>query len=763
MSIDGYSILETLSTRESTSVYRALDERTHQEVALKVIETVDERSRARSENLLACAKALTASPHPNVCRVLDIGQEGNITYVAYEWLKPFDLLQALTEGMSLVQIKRIFLGVAHALKHLDLIGIVHGDLKPENILLREDYEPILIDITGGSFEEGTLKPTTVTNGYSSPESVRGTSIDARSDIYSLGVVLIRTISGDVPWTDDSGAGRASTEEDTVPRLAIDYASLQPVVDSCLSFDPSERNLDIEILDSAFDELLSNSIQSTPIVRSDLVASEELAIVDLGASGRTASGLDSFSPRRRAIYLGTAALGPIVLIAGIWLGYVERNAIQEFFAGLGIVEHPEFEERWRTAEALQSDANQTLSAITTAYNRVLEVAPNHQAARRAIEDVRNAWKLQISQFIEGNNLSLAQSRLDELARVYPNDEGIDDLSQQLYRMRRADRLMDDTRRLQELRGIEDQESWTAIIRAYTQIVRQHPDHPESEEAQSQLNMLSKSIAEMSLEATKRGNLPLARDLLGLAIEANPASADLKSAQEELQQAQSLKEEIEGTLQVAATHREDGNLVSPVDENAYASFRRVLELDPDNQVAINGLAEVEANVMLNLIALMDQRNLDEAADLINAARTQGVSQESLQELEALRAEELGRIAQAQDFYDEAVELYEQGYITRPDDANALFKLNQAQLLDPRNVMVQSLIDQCADRIAKVARDAYEAGMTAEARWYLDFALSLENSNPEWQSWHQDWFPAENPDPAQSSLFDEQSAVTVESIGQ
>lgn len=763
MSIEGYSILESLSTRESTSVYRARDERTHQEVALKVIEVVDENSRTRSENLLACARVLSASPHPSVCRVLNFGQEGNNTYVSYEWLRSFDLLQALAEGMSLVQIKRIFLGVANALKHLEENGIVHGDLKPENILLREDYEPLLIDITGGFFEAGALKPTTITNGYSSPESVRGTSIDARSDIYSLGVVLIRTLSGDVPWTDDWGAGRASTEEDTVPRLAIDYASLQPVIDSCLAFNPSERNLDIEVLDRAFDELLSDSIQSTPIVRSDLVASEELAIVDLGASRRAASGLDSFSPRRRAIYLGTAALGPIILIAGIWLGYVERNAIQEFFAGLGIVEHPEFEERWRTAEALQSDANQTLSAITTAYNRVLEVAPNHQAARRAIEEVRNAWKLQISQFIEGNNLSLAQSRLDELARVYPNDEDIDDLSQQLYRMRRADRLMDDTRRLQELRGIEDQESWTAIIRAYTQIVRQHPDHPESEEAQSQLNMLSKSIAEMSLEATKRGNLPLARDLLGLAIEANPASADLKSAQEELQQAQSLKEEIEGTLQVAATHREDGNLVSPLDENAYASFRRVLELDPDNQVAINGLAEVEANVMLNLIELMDQRNLDEAAELINSARTQGVSQESLQELEALRAEELGRIAQAQDLYDEAIELYEQGYITRPDDANALFKLNQAQLLDPRNVLVQSLIDQCADRIAKVARDAYESGMTGQARWYLDFVLSLENPNPEWQSWHEDWFPAENPDPAQSSLFDEQSAVTVESIGQ
>ena len=761
MQISGYRILETLSIRGSTSVFRALDERTFQEVALKVISVSDEVARIQSENLLACAQALKVNPHPNVCQVLDEGWDGDNTYVAYRWLRSSNLLQALIEGVSLAQLKRIFEGLARALQHLEANGLVHGDIKPENILVQENHEPVLIDVSGGSIESGTLKPTTITAGYSSPESVQGVSVDSRSDIYSLGIVIYRTLCGDVPWTDESGAGRTSTQEDTVPRLAADYAALQSVIDSCLAFEPTERVLDQETLARAFDDVVATNLPSSSIVRSDLVGSEELAIVDLGTSRRDSSRFDTFSPRRRAIYFLATALGPIVLIAGMWIGYVEREAIQEFFSGLGIVEHPEFEERWRTAEALQSDANQTLSAITTAYNRVLEVAPNHQAARRAIENVRNDWKLQISQFVESNDLTLAQSRLNELARVYPNDEGIDDLAAQLYRMRRADRLMDDTRRLQELRGIEDQEAVAAIISAYKELLIQHPDHPESEEWQYQLNLLSKSIADMSLDATKRGDLPLASDYLALAVEASPASADLRSAQEELQQAQSLQEEIEGTLQVAATHRQDGNLVTPVDENAYASFQRVLELDPDSQVAINGLAEVEANVMLNLIALLDQRSLDEAKELIDAARTQGMSQESLEELEALQTEELGRIAQAKVLYDEAVNLYEKGYITRPDDDNAMSKLNQAQLLDPQNGMVKSLIDQCADRMAKVARDAYEAGMTENARRYLDFALSIENPNPEWESWHEAWFPGENSGSGQLNLFEEQTTVAPESI--
>ncbi|MCY3883319.1 MAG: protein kinase [Gammaproteobacteria bacterium] len=761
--ISGYEILETFATRASTKVYRARDVRIGKEVALKVIEVQDEESRARSRNLLDCANELRKHPHPNICRVLDVGQEGNRTYVAYERLRSFGLLQGLNNGMSLVQIKKIFVGLALALQHLEKIEIVHGDIKPENILLRDNGEPVLIDVSGGSVASGDLKPTTVTAGYGSPESVRGDSIDARSDLYSLAISLYRTISGDIPWKDTTGEGRTSTDEDIVPRLAIEYEALQPAIDSFLAFTPSDRILNVEMLESAFDEVVATSVSPSLHVRSDLVRSEELAVVNRSRDGRVASGLASFSSRRRAVYFGLTSIGPIVLIAGMWIGFVERHAIQEFFSGLGIVEHPEFEERWRTAEALNSDPNQTLSAITAAYNRVLEIAPNHQGTRAAIDRVRDSRKNQISQFIESNDLTLAQSRLNELARVYPSDEDIDELSQKLYQTRRADRLLDDTRRLQELRGIEDQEALTAIIRAYKQLVLFHPDLPEGEEAQSQLNMLSKSIAEMSLDATKRGNLPLARDLLGLAVEANPASADLRSAQEELDQAQSEQEKIEETLQIAATRRENGNLVTPKDQNAYASFKKVLELDPENQVAINGLDEVETNVILRVRELLDQRRLDDVVELIESARTQGVSQESQRELEKLHLEELGRISQAEILYEEAVELFDQGFITRPNRGSALFKLSEAQSLDPHNGLVGSLIDQCLSRVATVARDAYLAGMEEDARRYLNVALSAETPNVEWEAWRNAWFPNEAPATSHSENLEDQSAGTADSIGQ
>lgn len=761
--IEGYQFLQSVSTRSSTRVFHALDETSGQEVALKLVEVLDEGSRIRAENLLHCAETLQRQPHPNLCPVLEFGKSGPYAYVAYPWLRPFNLLQALAKGLNLVQIKRIFTGLAHALQHLEESRIVHGDIKPENILLDHDFEPVLIDVSGGALAAEKLRATTRTLGYSSPEADRGESIDARSDAYSFAITLYRTLVGNVPWVDGNGVGRTTTEEDTVPRLAVEFAALQPIIDSCLSFDPRDRNLDQEGMAKAFDSVVAIGAPSSSIVRSDLVRSSELEDVELGDTGPDGTHFVAYSRRYRVLRVAVATVGSILLIAGIWMGYVERHSIQEFFSGLGIVEHPEFEERWRTAVALQSDANQSLSAITAAYNRVLEVSPNHQGARLAIGQVRSDWKTQISQFIESNELVLAQSRLNELARVYPEDEGIDTLSQQLYRMSRADRLLDDTRHLQDLRGTDDQEALTAIIRAYKQLVRLHPDHPESEEAQSQLNALSKSIADMSLDATKRGNLPLARDLLGLAVEANPASADLRSAQEELQQAQSLKEEIEGTLQIAAKHREEGKLIAPVNQNAYASFRRVLELDADNQVAINGLAEVVVNVMFNLTELLDQQKLDEAVELIESARTLGVSQDSLEELEALHSEELQRIAQARFLYDEAVELYQEGYITRPQSGNALYKLRQAQLLDPRNYLVSNLLDQCAGRIAEVARDAHNAGMAEDARYYLNIALEIQSPNPLWESWRDDWFPGEEVDAPLGDGLEEHSAVTVESANQ
>ncbi len=737
MEIQDYEILEALSDKGTAKVFRAKNLQSHTQVALKVIEIVDADTRRQAENLQACSRALQCQPHPNVCSVLDTGSGDGHVFVAYELLESRDLLDGLASGLGQSQIRHIFVGLAKAIKHLEELGIVHGDIKPANILLRANYEPVLIDLAGGLFNDGNLLVSTLTPGYCSPEAQRRNPVDARTDVYSLGVVFYRTLVGDVPWKDVAGVGRTATEEDIVPRVSEEYESLQPILDAALSYDREQRQLSLDVLNAAIDDIAQAGQTPSVVVRTDLVSSQELSYIALGTERLRATRADtSFGGKKSLLYKAIALLGPLVLVFAGWLGYVERTLVQEFFSGLGIVEHPEFEQRWRTAQALRSDANQTLSAITAAYNRVLEVAPDHQGTKQAIEDVRSEWKVQIDDYIAANAMSLAQARLNELVRVYPNDEAIDGYVRSLNRMRRADRLLDDTRILQEQSGTDDSSAFKAMILAFKEIVRQFPGSPQSEEALSRLNSMSERLARLSLIAIEQQNLTRAQELLDLAMDASTATADVESAQEELMQAQSLQEEIETNLQNAGLRRNEQKLLMPPDDNAYSLFRKVLALDPDNQVALDGLDEVEAQINLKVIDLVYERNFEEVDRLVDAARSQGVSQDLIDEMEAIRASELMRIAQAEELFDEASRLFDLGYITMPESANALQQLELAQQQDPKNQQVKNLLRLCAERLAAVALDAYEAGVIDAALEYLDAALATGIARPEWKDWRSEW---------------------------
>ena len=755
MNIHGYEVLELLSERGATRVFRARNLHTHTQVALKVLDIVNAESRSRAENLRLCATALQSNPHPNICAVLDVGSGDGIVYVAYEWLEPRNLLDGLVDGLRLSQIRHIFIGLLQAIRHLESLSLVHGDIKPSNILLRGRQEPVLIDVCGGHFGDGDLVVSTLTPGYCSPEAQSRRPVDARTDVYSLGVVFYRTLVGDVPWKDGAGVGRTATEEDIVPRIEEEYESFQSILETALSYDREQRQLSLEALRAAFDDIGRDVHAPSFVVRTDLVSSEELATVSQGTDRRRTARTDPlFSERQRFLYNAAALLLPVLVVFGGWFGYVERNLVQEFFSGLGIVEHPEFEQRWRTAQALRSDVNQTLSAITAAYSRVLEVAPDHQGAKQAINNVRREWKIQIDDYIANNAIPLAQSRLNELVRVYPADEAIDGYVRSLNRMRRADRLLHDTRSLQEQSTIDDRSALTATIQAYKEIVRQFPGFPQSEEALSRLNSMSERFARLSLDAIEQQNLSRAQELLDLAMDASTASADVESAQEELFEAQSLQEEIEGNLQNAGLRRNEQKLLLPPEDNAYSLFRKVLSLDPDNQVAQDGLDEVEAQINLKVIDLLFERKFDQVDELVNAARSQGVAQELIDEMEALREAELMHIARAKELYDEAVNLFGLGYITKPEATNALQKLRLAQQQDPKNLDVKSLIGRCAERLAKVALDAYEAGLVDVALEYLEAALSTGSTRPEWENWRNTWALEE------SQVRDDSAAIGAES---
>src|SRR6478752_7601923 len=198
-------------------VYLARDERLGRKVALKLLPerlTVDETQLSRFKNEARSASALN---HPNILTVYEIGAEGNRQFIATEFIEGMTLRASLTCGrMNMRAALEIAVQVASALAAAHEAGVVHRDIKPENIMLRPDGYAKVLDFGiaklteqrpgSGHYEVGTTavlqtQPGLVlgTGHYMSPEQARGQTVDARSDIWSLGVMLYEMVGGSPPF------------------------------------------------------------------------------------------------------------------------------------------------------------------------------------------------------------------------------------------------------------------------------------------------------------------------------------------------------------------------------------------------------------------------------------------------------------------------------------------------------------------------------------------------------------------------------------
>jgi serine/threonine protein kinase len=140
--------------------------------------------------------------HPGVARVYGVnrGHDGTV-YIAQELVDGRSLRQhmdAAGPAPSLGAVAPVIADIAHALAALHAGGVVHRDLKPENVILNRDHRPVLIDFGIAQTAEGGAVGIVGTPGYMAPEQLRGRSVDARADIYALGVIAYEWLTGNKP-------------------------------------------------------------------------------------------------------------------------------------------------------------------------------------------------------------------------------------------------------------------------------------------------------------------------------------------------------------------------------------------------------------------------------------------------------------------------------------------------------------------------------------------------------------------------------------
>src|SRR6185312_3784971 len=218
--IGHYRIESLIGVGGMGEVYLARDERLGRKVALKLLPerlTVDETQLSRFKTEARSASALN---HPNILTVYEIGAEENRQFIATEFIEGMTLRASLACGRTNPKAAlEIALQVASALAAAHEAGVVHRDIKPENIMLRPDGYVKVLDFgiaklteqppELGAHEIGTASQQTQpglvlgTGRYMSPEQARGQALDARSDIWSLGVVLYEMVGGISPFSGET--------------------------------------------------------------------------------------------------------------------------------------------------------------------------------------------------------------------------------------------------------------------------------------------------------------------------------------------------------------------------------------------------------------------------------------------------------------------------------------------------------------------------------------------------------------------------------
>jgi serine/threonine protein kinase/Tfp pilus assembly protein PilF len=261
--IGHYRIESLIGVGGMGEVYLARDERLGRKVALKLLPerlTADERQLSRFKTEARAASALN---HPNILTVYEIGAEENRQFIATEFIEGITLRESLACGkMNLHAALEIGVQVASALAAAHETGVVHRDIKPENIMLRPDGYAKVLDFgiaklteqrpTSDHYKVLTTaaletRPGLVlgTGQYMSPEQARGQKVDARSDIWSLGVVLYEMIGGISPFrgetTSDCIAFILKTEPPPLSGVLSDVPrKLESILQKALRKNSDER-------------------------------------------------------------------------------------------------------------------------------------------------------------------------------------------------------------------------------------------------------------------------------------------------------------------------------------------------------------------------------------------------------------------------------------------------------------------------------------------------------------------------------------------
>jgi eukaryotic-like serine/threonine-protein kinase len=366
--IGHYEIISLIGKGGMGEVYLAKDQRLGRRVALKLLPVDYTRDKDRLRRFQQEAQAASALNHPNILTIHELTQVDSKQLIATEFVDGETLRQRMKRAqLSPRETLDVAIQIAGALDAAHQAGIVHRDIKPENIMLRPDgyvkvldfglakltEQPSLIDVEGSTLRriDTTAGLVLGTAKYMSPEQARGLNVDARSDIFSLGIVLYEMITSHAPFEGETASDliAAILKEDALPLthyLPNAPDELQRIIDKALRKDKRERYqtvrdfvVDLRRLkdELGLESKLEDSVQPARSGQASTVSSAQAAVptadeltVLTRAAGviHRASSAEYIVSEIRRHKIGTALTLAILFISTAGVGYLINKFVTQ---------------------------------------------------------------------------------------------------------------------------------------------------------------------------------------------------------------------------------------------------------------------------------------------------------------------------------------------------------------------------------------------------------------------------------------------------
>ena len=373
---DRYEIIELIGAGGMAYVYKALCHRLNRYDAIKIMRDETAANEEFRKRFRAESQAVAMLSHPNIVSVYDVSHSDDVEYIVMELVDGITLKQYLqkTGALSAGEVLSFTTQIAKALDHAHNKGIIHRDIKPQNIMLFKDGMIKVADFGIASLQNDIEDSSDETVGsvhYIAPEQARGAAPDARSDIYSLGIVMYEMLTGKLPYVGNSEAEVAVMHMNTeaVPPRSIIPEIPEELERICLKAMNSDIDARYQTAAELLDDLEAFRKQSLAAQVLEDSDPSEAVLINGDDAPEASKGSSRKSRRSRRIAFSSGIFAVLIFIILIFV-FINGYFLKDLFSEPVKVEVPDFVGRYYEDVINDEDLNKSFK-FTITYKVDLE--------------------------------------------------------------------------------------------------------------------------------------------------------------------------------------------------------------------------------------------------------------------------------------------------------------------------------------------------------------------------------------------------------